>query len=62
VHEDDQQQAHDVDQNVAFATLDIFSRVKPPFDAAFGGFDRLTVNEGRPRLGLAAGLFAHTFA
>jgi hypothetical protein len=48
-----QQQSDRVDQNVSFASVDLFARVVAPLVADLAAFDTLTVDDARAGLGLA---------
>ena len=48
-----QQQSDCVDQNVSFASVDLFARVVAPLLADLAAFDTLTVDDARAGLGLA---------
>lgn len=52
MHDDHQEQAQRVNDDMPFAAHHFFSAVKAPFAARFRGLDGLTINDARARFGI----------
>src|SRR5579875_270534 len=59
---DGEQQSEGINQNMPLATIDFFSAIKAAFAASHRtGLDRLAIDDGSPRFGIATCLGSHMF-